>query len=341
MIFLGDVAFPHDQLTFPEIPESEVCCFNCEGYLVSKSSDSCPGVFNNITAISKLPFQQLIGVIANNHISDKTDGIHISEALASEAGLVLAGGGQNLEAASKPVVVKENKNEVAVVAAGWRVIGCKAAGDSQEGVMPLDFGAIKAKIAQLKSSGLKVVLFLHWGYELERYPHPAHRKFAHDCVDYGADLIIGCHAHCLQGYEFYKGRYIFYGLGNAVFAQGYYFNGRLKFPEYCSRGLCVNWDIAKNLVTVSDVSLTNSEVILTKFVNPKNNPELQKYSKFSGMSHEAYFYFFKKYRLKRKGLPIFYENDKSIMYLIKERFVMLRSRILGIAFKLNLNNYKK
>ena len=36
-------------------------------------------------------------------------------------------------------------------------------------------------------------------------------------IDAGADLIVGTHAHQLQGVEFYKGKAIFYNLGNFWF----------------------------------------------------------------------------------------------------------------------------
>ena len=43
------------------------------------------------------------------------------------------------------------------------------------------------------------------------------KLFAHWLIDAGFDLIIGMHPHVLQGYEVYKGNYIFYSLGNFVF----------------------------------------------------------------------------------------------------------------------------
>ncbi len=39
-------------------------------------------------------------------------------------------------------------------------------------------------------------------------------------IDAGADVIIGGHTHCLQGFDYYKGKPIIYSLGN------FWFNGR-------------------------------------------------------------------------------------------------------------------
>lgn len=41
--------------------------------------------------------------------------------------------------------------------------------------------------------------------------------FARQCIDEGADVVIGHGPHVLQGMEMYKGKPIFYGLGNFIF----------------------------------------------------------------------------------------------------------------------------
>ena len=61
------------------------------------------------------------------------------------------------------------------------------------------------------------ILYLHWGVEFINYPTVEQRKLAHWLIDLGYDLIIGMHPHILQGYEVYKGKHIFYSLGNFVF----------------------------------------------------------------------------------------------------------------------------
>jgi poly-gamma-glutamate synthesis protein (capsule biosynthesis protein) len=38
-------------------------------------------------------------------------------------------------------------------------------------------------------------------------------------VDAGADIIVGHHPHVIQNYEVYKGKPIFYSLGNFIFDQ--------------------------------------------------------------------------------------------------------------------------
>lgn len=65
-----------------------------------------------------------------------------------------------------------------------------------------------------------LIVSIHWGVE---YAKKAHQKLqvarAHQFIDAGADIIIGHHPHVVQNYEEYKGKFIFYSLGNFVFDQ--------------------------------------------------------------------------------------------------------------------------
>lgn len=60
-------------------------------------------------------------------------------------------------------------------------------------------------------------VYMHWGNEFINYPYVEQKTFAHWLVDCGADIVIGTHPHVLQGFEVYKGKYIFYSLGNFLF----------------------------------------------------------------------------------------------------------------------------
>lgn len=62
-----------------------------------------------------------------------------------------------------------------------------------------------------------IVACMHWGKNYKTKPNDEQRYLGHLCVDLGADLVVGNHAHILQGVERYKGRYIFYSLGNFTY----------------------------------------------------------------------------------------------------------------------------
>ena len=48
---------------------------------------------------------------------------------------------------------------------------------------------------------------------------PEQREFAYNLIDNGVDVILGHHPHQFQGIEIYKGKPIFYSLGNFIFDQ--------------------------------------------------------------------------------------------------------------------------
>ncbi|HYH33823.1 MAG TPA: CapA family protein [Nocardioides sp.] len=59
-----------------------------------------------------------------------------------------------------------------------------------------------------------VVVYLHWGVQGERCPTQAQRSLAADLVAQGGDVVVGSHAHRLQGDGRLRDGYVAYGLGN-------------------------------------------------------------------------------------------------------------------------------
>ena len=61
-----------------------------------------------------------------------------------------------------------------------------------------------------------VVVMIHWGAELDTRPRAEQVALGHRMIDAGADVIFGGHSHRLQPMDTYRGRPIFYSLGNFV-----------------------------------------------------------------------------------------------------------------------------
>lgn len=94
---------------------------------------------------------------------------------------------------------------------------CRSRGPAicrQEDVVPL--------IKRIREDFHKVYIYPHWGKEGEytRYPSPMQRKLARCWIDAGADGVFGNHAHVPQGMEEYKGKPIYYSIGNFDFPLG-------------------------------------------------------------------------------------------------------------------------
>jgi poly-gamma-glutamate synthesis protein (capsule biosynthesis protein) len=55
-------------------------------------------------------------------------------------------------------------------------------------------------IKNIRNSVDLVILSLHWGYEYIPFPSPEQVEIGRKLIDCGADVILGHHAHVIQGY---------------------------------------------------------------------------------------------------------------------------------------------
>ena len=78
-----------------------------------------------------------------------------------------------------------------------------------------DKARMLADIRKAKELADVVVVSMHWGIHFTEAEVAEYQfEYAHDAIDAGADLILGHHAHILKPIEVYKGKVIFYSLGN-------------------------------------------------------------------------------------------------------------------------------
>lgn len=89
------------------------------------------------------------------------------------------------------------------------------------GINVLEGGApdlLLSEMKKVKDKGARlVVVYFHWGSELETRPDEDQIYLAHLAIDQGADLVLGAHPHVIQPLETYKGHTICYSLGNFCF----------------------------------------------------------------------------------------------------------------------------
>ena len=265
-----------------------------------------------------------VGVaLANNHFFDYQ--IDCQQQLDYLSGNAIhgVGVGNNIKQASH-IYFNEEENMV-VMAFGWDVIGCIPATKSRAGVNPHNYDWVLACVKSAKNSypQAQLVTVFHWNYEFEKYPQPADRSFAFHLVDHGVDAVIGHHAHIIQGFEYYKGKPIFYGLGNLYFPNGQYDGLSLVFPPDVNYGLSVEIKNGAVFVYVTEF-YDNNKIRVIEQGKPESISRLIELSSFSGLDHEGYKIFFKKNRLKRKILPIYNNFENKIINKIKDIFVMSR-----------------
>ena len=84
-----------------------------------------------------------------------------------------------------------------------------------------NYEELGVKVAELKNEYPNAVLVvnLHWGPEHILQPTRDQIRQGRHLIDQGADLIIGHHPHVIQSKEVYKGKEIYYSLGNFIFDQ--------------------------------------------------------------------------------------------------------------------------
>lgn len=169
--------------------------------------------------------------LANNHAMDYgPKGLSEMMGLLDRNGIRHAGAGNNFQQASEPILVKAPKVEFAMLSflAFMSTSAndiCGAAGKNSTGIATLKFnGVVNAKakreianfVHRAQSKSPCVVVMLHWGLEKKTVPTPYQVALGRAFIDAGASMVVGHHPHVLQGGELYRGKPIFYSLGNLV-----------------------------------------------------------------------------------------------------------------------------
>jgi hypothetical protein len=158
--------------------------------------------------------------LANNHIRDAgAQGVLDTLANLDKRGIAHSGAGRNLAAARAPALLRAGGVRVAILAYDTIAKGY-AATATRVGSAQLTAAAVRADVAAARRAGANVVIvFPHWGTEYDPKPFAGQQRLARACIDAGADLVIGNHAHWAGAIETYKGKPIWYALGNFVFDQ--------------------------------------------------------------------------------------------------------------------------
>lgn len=158
--------------------------------------------------------------LANNHQMDY--GIEASETtrrLLDVRGVRYGGVGRNIDEARHAVVLERKGRRIAFLFFTWTkefLEPVPAATRETPGVSPLREEEVLAAVSHARDQEAAdlVVVSLHWGEGKSHYVRPECVAQAHRIIEAGADMIVGHHTHCLQGFEIWHGKPIFYGLGN-------------------------------------------------------------------------------------------------------------------------------
>ncbi|MBE5823709.1 MAG: CapA family protein [Butyrivibrio sp.] len=196
----------YTNLEGPCLRERDILPIKKAGPAISQNKD-------NVRILKKIGFN-LFG-LANNHIMDYgKKGLEDTLSVLKDCGASYIGAGLSEEEAySVYRYVKDCR--VSVIAVAEKQFGC--INDSTCGFAWMNDSRVEEIIRSEKKISDYVIVTCHCGAELFDKPLPEVRFLYKNFIDFGADAVIGHHPHICQGIEEYKGRPIFYSLGNFAF----------------------------------------------------------------------------------------------------------------------------
>jgi len=215
------------------IKKYDVVIANLEGPIIEMDRALCQQKAYNFQFAPDTPIRlKSVGInmvnIANNHAYDCLSAGYTSTKKYLDEAEIQYIGDKNLDTS---FVIKEIEGKKIVF------IGI------DETVEPVVIKNFYPLIKKLKSENDYVVVNVHWGTEYLLAANEAQKNTAYNLIDNGADVIFGHHPHVIEPIEIYKGKAIFYSLGNFVFDQ-------TRFEETRGLGVGVEFRSNKNVFTL-------------------------------------------------------------------------------------------
>jgi poly-gamma-glutamate synthesis protein (capsule biosynthesis protein) len=160
---------------------------------------------------------------ANNHGEDcGPAGLRIALSVRARTRYPIIGIGRNAAAAFTPFQAVVNGQHVGIIAA-TQVIDSDlrsawTATATQPGLASAyEVNALVAAVQRARRIDDTVIVYLHWGVQLDACPDAIQEPLATALVRAGADIVIGSHAHVLLGAGYKGTALVDYGLGNFAF----------------------------------------------------------------------------------------------------------------------------
>jgi poly-gamma-glutamate synthesis protein (capsule biosynthesis protein) len=197
--------------------------------------------------------------LANNHMGNQGQ-IGVEYTINSLKSVLIntSGAGKDYNSAHAPAIIEKNGLKFAFLSYtdGSIIPDSYEAKNNNYGVAYMDEDKLKEDISKAKKLADFVIVSMHAGLEYTYRPTQKQISFAHTAIDSGAELVLGHHPHQIQDVENYKGKYIFYSLGNFVFDQ--------EWSKETKQGLLA--EIYFNKSGLSDYNLT--PVLISDYAQP-------------------------------------------------------------------------
>lgn len=202
-----------------ELRKADLAVVNLEGPITdhpSKSVGSLPGGTGNYTftfppTTARLLYDHNIRTVnlGNNHIENfHADGVDSTMQYLDAAGVAHFG---------DPLRKSVSKQQIG---------GVKLAFINYNEFDTIPSATTLSQIKEARETGYLPVVYTHWGVEYKEMAPQYVVDLARRFVDAGAEIVIGSHPHVIENSELYKGRHIYYSLGNFIFDQ--YWNDAVR-----------------------------------------------------------------------------------------------------------------
>ena len=203
------------------VSSADIAITNLEAPIIKDTKTpikkSGPNLYTNETTIKSL---KEIGfnlfTLANNHFFDQgQQGVESTLDACRHYGVEYVGGGKDINEARKVLYKEVNGKCIAIINVCEHEFSI--ANTAHGGSNPLDLIHIQEDITSARNKANYIVVIVHGGVEMFQLPTPRMKRWYRHFIDLGVDTILNHHQHCVNGYELYKGKPIFYGLGNFYF----------------------------------------------------------------------------------------------------------------------------
>lgn len=197
--------------------------------------------------------------MANNHTMD-----YGGEALLNtmknldEQGILHVGAGKDIKEAYKPLYKNVGSTKLAFISVNEIENYYNDATESRPGNAPMvDATLVTEAIKEARANADIVIILPHWGIEYDTLHSLKQEEWGKLFIDNGADAVIGAHPHVIQDSQEYKGKMIYYSLGNFVF------DGMCGMPNACS-SMALTMTITDGEIT----GFTETQIIISDNGNP-------------------------------------------------------------------------
>ena len=160
--------------------------------------------------------------LANNHSIDQgREGLIDTKKNIITAGMTPIGAGENMEEASEPVLLASEPRNIWFIPSLRLTLENYAYLTDKPCVSQEPMDSLLSRVYHLRQadSTAVIIVSLHWGGEHTLQPVARQRLDAHQLILAGADAIICHHTHTLQTIETFRGKMIYYSIGNFIFDQ--------------------------------------------------------------------------------------------------------------------------